>query len=55
MNKERLVFEVVDGVTTPEKGRELVSSAARLMALSPDYSIRRAFDFERAKKGWYSR
>ena len=27
-------------------GRELVSRAARLMALSPDYSIRRAFDFE---------
>ena len=46
MNKERLVFEVADGVTTPEEGRELVSRAARLMALSPDYSIRRAFDFE---------
>ena len=46
MNKERLVFEVVDGVMTPEKGRKLVSKAARLMALSPDYSIRRAFDFE---------
>ena len=29
-----------------EEGRELVSRAARLMALSPDYSIRRAFDFE---------
>ena len=58
MNKERLVFEVADGVTvpgegelmslgfTPDGGRELVSRAARLMALSPDYSIRRAFDFE---------
>ena len=38
--------EVADGVTTPEEGRELVSRAARLMALSPGYSIRRAFDFE---------
>ena len=46
MNKERLVFEVADGVTTPEEVRELVPRAARLMALSPDYSIRRAFDFE---------
>ena len=58
MNKERLVFEVADGVTvpgegelmslgfTPDGGRELVSRAARLVALSPDYSIRRAFDFE---------
>jgi hypothetical protein len=46
VNKERLVFEVVDGVTTPEGGRELVSRVARLMALSPDYSIHRAFDFE---------
>jgi len=58
VNKERLVFEVADGVTvpgegelmslgfTPNGGRELVSRAARLMALSPDYSIRRAFDFE---------
>ena len=58
MNKERLVFEVADGVTVPREGelmslgftpdgsRELVSRAARLMALSPDYSIRRAFDFE---------
>ena len=54
MNKERLVFEVVDGVTTPEGGRDLVSRAAR-HALSPDYSIRRAFDFELTKKGWYSR
>ena len=58
MNKERLVFEVADGVTvpgegelmslgfTPDGGRELVSRAARLVALSPDYSIRRDFDFE---------
>jgi hypothetical protein len=55
VNKERLVFEEAEGVTTPEGFRELVSRAARLMALSPDYSIRRAFDFERTKKGWYSR
>jgi hypothetical protein len=46
VNKERLVFEVVEGVSTPEEGREFVSRAARLMALSPDYSIHRAFDFE---------
>ena len=46
MSKERLVFEVVDGVTTLEEGRELVSRDARLMAFSPDYSIRCAFDFE---------
>ena len=46
MNNERLVFEVSDGVTTPEEGRDLVSGAAGLMSLSPDYSIRRAFDFE---------
>ena len=46
MNKERLVFEVTDGVTTPEEGIELVSRAARLISHSPDYSIRRAFDFE---------
>ena len=46
MNKERLVFGVADGVTIPQEGRELVSRAARLMALNPDYSIRRAFDFE---------
>ena len=31
---------------TPDGGRELVSRVARLMTLSPDYSIRRAFDFE---------
>ena len=41
-----LVFEVDDGVTTPEEGREVVSWAAESMSLSPDYSIRRAFDFE---------
>ena len=46
MDKERLVFEVADGVSTPEEGRELVSRAARLMALRPVYTIRRAFDFE---------
>ena len=58
MNKERLAFEVAEGVTTlgegelmslgftPEDGRELVSRAVRLVSLSPDYSIRRAFDFE---------
>ena len=58
MSKERLVFEVAEGVTTPgegelmslgftpDGGRELVSRTARLIALSPDYSIRRAFDFE---------
>ena len=53
-----MVFKIADGVTipgegelmslgfTPDGGRELVSRAARLIALSPDYSIRRAFDFE---------
>ena len=46
MSKERLVFKVVDGVMTPEEGRELVSRAARLMAFSPDYSIPHVFDFE---------
>ena len=46
MNKERLVFEVVDGVMTPEDGREFASGVAESMSLSPDYSIRRAFDFE---------
>ena len=58
MNKERLVLEVADGVTilgegelmslgfTPDGGREVVSRATRLIALSPDYSIRRAFDYE---------
>jgi len=37
---------VADGVTTLEEGREHVSRAAGLMSLSPDYSTRRAFDFE---------
>ena len=48
---------VVDGVLTPEEGRELVSRAAENMSLSPDYSIGRAFDFDfdLTKKGWYSR
>ena len=47
LSEQRKVgFEVANGVTTPEEGRELVSRAARLMVLSPDYSIRRAFDFE---------
>ena len=50
-----LVFEVSNGVTTTEGGRELVSRAARHIALSPDYSIRHAFDFAGTKKGWYSR
>ena len=36
-----LVFEVADGVTTLEEGRELVSRAEGL-----DYLIRRAFDSE---------
>jgi len=46
VNKERLVFEIADGVKTPEEGREIVSGAAGLMSLSSDYSIRRAFQFE---------
>ena len=46
MSKERLVFEVADGVMTSEEGRELVSRAVGLMSLSSDYSIRRAFEFE---------
>ena len=46
MNKERLVFEVADGVMTPDEDREFVSGAAKSMSLSPDYSIRHAFDFE---------
>ena len=37
---------VADGVSTPEDVRELVSRAARLIALSPNYSIRHAFDIE---------
>ena len=52
MNKERLVFDVADGVTTPEDGRELVSRAAEIMSLSPNYSMRRAFYFNLIKKGW---
>ena len=54
MSKERLVFKVVDGVMTPEEGRELVSRAAESMSLSPNYSIGRAFDFDLTKKDWYS-
>ena len=50
-----MVLEVADGVATPEEGREHVSRAAEIMSLGPDYSIRRAFDFELIKKGWYSR
>ena len=46
MNKERLVFKVADGVPTPEASRELVSRAAELVSLSPDYSIRRAIYLE---------
>ena len=46
MNKERLVFEVADGVMTPEEDREFVSGATESMSLSADYSIRHAFDFE---------
>ena len=53
MNKKMLVFEITDGVKAPE-GRELVSRVARHMSLSPSYPIRRAFDFELTKKGWYS-
>ena len=46
MNKEKLVFEVADRVTTPEEDREFVSGAAESMSLCPDYSIHHAFDFE---------
>ena len=46
MNKERLVFKVTDGVSTPEDDRKLVSRAVELMSLSSSYSIRRAFYFE---------
>ena len=46
MNKKRLVFEVADGVMTPEEDREFVSGAAESMSLCPDYSIHHAFDFE---------
>ena len=45
-DQRKVGIAVVDGVTTPEEGRELVSRATRLLALSPDYSIRRAFDFD---------
>ena len=55
MNKERLVVDVVDGVTTPEEDRELGARAAELMSLSPSYSIRRAFYFNLIKKDWYSK
>ena len=47
-----MVFEIADGVTTPEDGRELVSRAAEIVSLSPNYSIRRAFYFNLTKKGW---
>ena len=46
MSKERLVSKVIDGVMTPEERGEPVSRAARLMAFSPDHSIRCDFDFE---------
>ena len=66
MNKERLVFEVAEGVTTlgegelmslgftPEDGRELVSWAVKLMSPRSSYPIRRAFDLNLTRKGWYS-
>jgi len=47
-----LVVDVVDGVTTPEEGRELVSRAVEIISLSPNYSIHRAFYFNLTKKGW---
>ena len=65
MNKERLVFEVAKGVTTlgegelmslgftPEEGRELVFWAVKLVSPSPNYPIRRAFDLNLSRKGWY--
>ena len=34
MNKERLVFEVAGGVTTPKEGRELVSGVDHSSALN---------------------
>jgi hypothetical protein len=46
VNKERLVFEIADGVPTPDDGRELISKAAEIVSLSPSYSIRRAFYLE---------
>ena len=42
----RLMDKKISGVMTPGWCRELVSRAARLMSLSPNYSIRHAFDFE---------
>ena len=54
-SKGRLVLDAVDGVTTLEEGRELVSRAAENISLSPDYSIGHAFDFNLTKKGWYLR
>ena len=50
MNKERLVFEVAEGITTLEEGRELVSRVAGLMSLSPDYSIRHALTLSEPRK-----
>ena len=35
MNKERLVFEIADGVKTPEEGRELVSGPHGSCPLAP--------------------
>jgi len=45
-----LVFEVADGVTTPKESRELISKDAKLLSLSPSYSIRHAFYFNLIKK-----
>ena len=39
---------------THEDGRELVSWAVKLMSPSPSYPIRRAFDLNFTRKGWYS-
>ena len=39
---------------THEDGRELVSWAVKLMSPSPSYPIRRAFDLNLTRKGWYS-
>ena len=47
LSEQRKVgIEVANRDMTPEEGRELVSRVARLMALSLDYSIHCAFDFE---------
>ena len=51
MNKERLVFDLADRVQTPNDGRELVSRAAEIVSLSPNYSIRRAFYFNLTNDG----